>query len=117
MTQEYADFDDLTTPSEEEAGEEGKDLVLPSGKKVRVRGLSRYEWFMVGKSGGQGQDGDAAEATLLRLGMVTPKLTVAQAEKWRKTPGQMADIGVVSDRIRQLTGVEQGAQKSAVSGV
>lgn len=110
---EYADFEDLASAD----GQDGEDLTLPSGKLIRVRGLTRYEWFMVGKAGGQGQDGDAAETTLLRLGLVEPKLTAAQAEKWRKTPGQMADIGAASDRIRQLTGVEQGAQKSAVSGV
>lgn len=105
---EYASFEDLTAESPED--DEERLIVLKSGKIVRVRGLSRYEWFLAGKN----TDGDANafEAELIAMGMDEPRLTKKQAEAWRKKAGSYADISAVSDRIRKLTGVDEGADKS-----
>lgn len=102
---EYASLTDLTS-----GGDTGEDLTLPSGKAVRVRGLSRYEWHLVGKKAGE--DPDAGEAKFLSIGVVQPELTDKQADAWRKTPGAGRDLVAVIERIKELTGVSEGAQKS-----
>lgn len=107
---EYASTDDLI------AGEDpAEDLPLPSGRTVRVRGLSRYEWFLVGKrSSDNGNDGNVGEILMIKMGLVEPKMTDAQVTTWRKRSGAGRDIAAVSDRIRELTGVSEGADKSPV---
>jgi hypothetical protein len=104
---EYADFDALLGPDAEDAG----DVTLAGGRIVRVRGLSRYEWFLAGKKAPDG-DANAFETVMISMGMVAPELSEKQVEKWRKQPGTMADLGKVSDAIRVLTGVDEGADKS-----
>jgi hypothetical protein len=108
---EYASFEDLTTAPE---GEPGEDLTLPSGRLVRVQGITRLEWLRLGK----GVD-DAAEIErrLLRVGLVAPKMTDVQLKTCQSTPGQLADIGAVTDRIRDLSGLGEGAGKSVVAEV
>lgn len=105
---EYASFDDLNT-AEELATE---DVTLPNGKVVKVRGLSRFEYMLAGKD----NDGDANkfENQFLRFGLVEPKLTVEQAEKWRKTANTKV-VGPVSEAIRRLSGLGDDADKSDVS--
>lgn len=105
---EYADFDSLLGP---EGADDADDVTLPSGKTVRVRGLSRFEWFLAGKKAGDG-DANAFETVMISMGMVAPALSEKQVERWRKKPGTMADLGKVSDAIRRLTGVDEGADKS-----
>src|ERR1044072_455606 len=97
---DYASFADLTTTDAI-----GVDFTLPSGRLVRVRGLSRYEWFLIGKQ--HGDDGNAAEAAFLAAGMVTPELSVAKAVAWRKVPGAGSDVAAVMQRIKELTGVTE----------
>jgi len=105
---EYADFDALLGP---EAVDDADDVVLSGGRTVRVRGLSRFEWFLAGKKVPDG-DANAFETVLISMGMVAPEMTEKQAEKWRKQPGTYPDVSKVSDAIRRLTGVDEGADKS-----
>ena len=108
---EYASADDLLAEVEESS----TDVPLPSGKTVRVRGLSRFEWFLAGK----GSDGDANafETRLVEMGMVAPPMTEKQVEKWRKRPGSMPDVSAASDVIRKLSGMNEGADKSNLRDV
>lgn len=110
---EYASFDDLVTTAEE--SEAGEDLTLPSGKVIRVCGLSRQQWFQVGKMSNNG-DPDAGEAKILELGIVAPKLKAREVHAWRAKRGASADVDAAVQRIRELTGLGEGAQKSRVSG-
>lgn len=104
---EYASAEDLFEPTEEDGP---KDVALSSGRVVLVRGLSRYEWFLAGKT----TDGDANdfETKMIAMGLVSPAMTEKQVEKWRKKPGTVADLNAVSDRIRELSGAGEGADKS-----
>lgn len=109
---EYASAEDLCEATEEDAP---RDVALPSGKVVAVRGLSRFEWFLAGKT----TDGDANgfETRMVAMGMVAPAMTEKAVEKWRKRPGTVADLSAVSDRIRELSGAGDGADKSDVREV
>jgi hypothetical protein len=104
---EYASFDELI---EDEAGPQ--DVPLGGGRTVQVRGLSRFEWFLAGKD----TDGDANafEVKMITMGLVTPKLSGKQVEAWRKRPGTVPDLSAVSDKIRELSGIGEGADKSSV---
>lgn len=108
---EYASFESLAA-----ADEDGPvDVALSGGRIVQVRGLSRYEWFLAGK----GTDGDpnAFETRMVAMGLAEPKLSEKQVDAWRKRPGTVPDLSAVSDRIRQLTGIDEGADKSDVREV
>lgn len=111
MDMDYASADDLFADDEETT----QDVTLRSGKVVQVRGLSRFEWFLAGKN----NDGDANsfETRMVAMGMVTPSMTEKAIEKWRKRPGTVADLSAVSDRIRELSGAGDGADKSDVREV
>lgn len=107
----YASLDDLLAATE--GGPVGEDVTLPSGRKIRVKGLSRFEWFLAGKT--SDGDGNAFESIMIRMGMVRPEMTADQADAWRKMPGQVRDIAVAVDRIKHLSGVDEGAAKSDVA--
>lgn len=104
---EYASADDLVAESEESS----EDVALPSGKTVRVRGLSRYEWFLAGKMSSDG-DPNAFETSMVQMGLVTPSMSPKQVEAWRKRPGKSPDLAAVSGKIRELSGHGEGAAKS-----
>lgn len=107
---EYASAEDL------EVGDlgDGEDLVLPSGKVVRVRGLSRHELMFNGK-------GTEDQALVERRNVVNcvliPRMTLAQVEKWQRNTIAGGDFKVLSERIRDLSGIAQGADKSGVPEV
>lgn len=103
---EYASFEDLTAVEEDGP----VDVDLSGGRKVQVRGLSRYEWFLAGKD--TNGDGNAFEVEMIAMGLVEPKLSKGQVDAWRRRAGTVADISRVSDRIRELTGIDEGADKS-----
>lgn len=110
---EYASADDLTT---QEIGEE--DLPLPSGKLVRVRGLSRGEVFMMRKCQ---QDGGLKteaewERRMVSLALVQPALTEAQVGKWQDGPAG-GDLEQLTQKIQELSGLAEGADKSGVQDV
>jgi hypothetical protein len=103
---EYASFDDLVSGSLEDGAE---DLELPSGKVVRVRGLSRYELMFNGKGT---EDHLVIEARNVKCCLVEPKLTIQQVEQWQRNSPAGGDFKVLSEKIRDLSGLKQGADKS-----
>ena len=105
---DYASLDDLTSES---PVDQTADVELSGGRRVKVRGLSRYELLLNGK----GTD-DSAEIERRNLAccMVEPKLNVAAVEKWQKN-SKPGDIGKVTDAIRALSGLGEDARKSDVS--
>lgn len=108
---EYLTPDELIA---DDAGDDeiGIDVQLPSGGRVRVRGLSRAEHLWIGK----GTD-DAAEieARLLSKAMLQPTMSQAQIMAWQKRRGATADLGAASDAVRSLSGFGEGANKSGVA--
>lgn len=103
---EYASFDDLVSGSLEDDAE---DLTLPSGKVVRVRGLSRHELMFNGKGT---EDSALIERRNVVSCLVEPKLTLPQVEKWQRNSAAGGDFKVLSERIRDLSGLGEGADKS-----
>ena len=94
---------------------EGEPLELPSGRWVMVRPISRYEWLLLGKGT---EDGTLIDRRLIKVGLVEPKMSEVQIEKWQRTPGlALRDFGAVTDRIRELSGFGEGAAKSAVAEI
>jgi len=82
---------------------------LSTGKVVRVRGMSRYEIHLGGKDT---EDPAVIESRNLSYGLVEPKITEAQALHWMKTARAGGDIARVSRKIRDLSGLGPGADKS-----
>lgn len=81
------------------------DTVDVAGTPVEVRGMSRSE---VAKLASFGGDPDGAENFVLACGA---GLSVEDAQAWRDSvPADVA--GVVLDRIAELSGLVEGAQKS-----
>jgi hypothetical protein len=105
---EYATPEDLT------AGDlgDGEDLTLPSGKVVRLRGLSRHELMFNGK--GIKDDNALIEARNVVACLVVPKLTLAQVQAWQRNSSAGGDFKVLSEAIRERSGLTEGADKSDV---
>jgi hypothetical protein len=101
-----ATFEDLTA---DDVAETTARVTLASGRKITVRGLSRYELILASAGGREGPD---IEAYNLSVGVVDPKLTFAQARAWQKRSQAGGDIGMVSRTIRDLSGLGEGADKS-----
>jgi hypothetical protein len=86
------------------------DVEVPNMGTVRVRGLSREEVFETQKA----KDTQAHERKILHLGMIDPPMTEGQAGVWQKvSPG--GEIEPVIDKIRELSGLDEGADKSELS--
>lgn len=102
----YAELDDLfgngVAPTE--------DLELPGGQLVTVRGLTRYELLLNARDVG---DSLTLERRNLATCMVRPTLTEDQVEQWQKSSPPNV-IGSVTDLIRRLSGLAEGAAKSDV---
>lgn len=82
-------------------------VTLPSGGKVKVRGLTRDEALQV-----QEADGTAArDNTIIALGLVDPVLTVEDVAAWAVT-APAADSIEISQAIARLSGMQEGAGKS-----
>ncbi len=105
----YATADDLFA---DEITDNTRDVTLPNGKVVKVRGLTRYELLLSAKG-----DVDAAvvERRNVARCMVEPKMTEAQVEKWQKASSPVA-LGLITTAIRELSGLAEGAPKSDVPG-
>lgn len=107
---EYASLADLTTPrSGTDSGMPEDDVTLDNGRVVRVRGLSRWETL-------KGKDVDDRvlwEAYVVSTGMVTPAMTAEQVEGWQKT-SLPAELEPVTDRIAELSGMDDGAERRIV---
>jgi hypothetical protein len=110
MATEYASADDLIdgAPDLPEA-----DLELSNGRTVRLRGLSRQGLFFNGKGT---EDPAVVEARNLVSCMVRPQLSLDQATAMlRKLPA--GDGSLISRKIRELSGLDEGAPKSVVAEV
>jgi len=92
---------------------EGEDLTLPSGRTVRVRGLSRKD-ILAAREPDEGIV--AFESVVIARGLVAPQLTVEQADAWQSRPGRAGDVRAAVDRIYELSGLGEGAGKSALPG-
>lgn len=105
----YASPDDLTRPFEIPSA----DVRLPSGVLVRVRGLTRIELILNGKGT---EDADEIERRNVATCMLRPTMTREQVRKWQKSslPG---DLAAVTNKIRDLSGLGEGAPKSDVAEV
>lgn len=110
MTTEYASPADLAV---NEVLDDAEDVTLPNGKKVRVRGLTRYELMLAGKNT---EDNELIERRNLVMALVEPKMTEAQVEAWQRA-AKGPTLKAVSDKIRELSGISEGAGKSDVAEV
>lgn len=107
---EYATAEDCTV---NDLGD-GEDVILPSGKRVRLRGLSRHELIFNGKGT---DDAALVERRNVKCCLLIPKLSMDQIEQWQRGSIAGGDFKVLSEVIRDGSGLQQGADKSAVSAV
>lgn len=82
---------------------------LPDGSEVAVRALTRDEVIVMQALGTPGERDNFIIAT----GMTDPKLSVEDVAAWAAA-GDAGDLVAVSDRIAELSGLKQGADKSSV---
>lgn len=103
----YATFDDLV---DIDPDDNAADVKLPSGQLVRVRGLTRHELLMVGK----GADGkpELYEARMVAHCLLAPTMVIAQVQAWQRVASAGGDFRVLTERIRELSGISEGADKS-----
>lgn len=107
----YASIDDMF------AGiVETRDVELPGGMVVKVRGMTRHELLISGQDdkGNEVKDPGLIERRWLSTGLVEPKMTEGEAAKWQKTV-PMHVIQPALEAIQDLSGFGEGAQKSRVS--
>lgn len=106
---EYSSLDDLFGM----AATGTADVDLPSGGRVKVRGLTRHEQMLIGQEvGGNPME---YEPRLLAFCVVSPELSLEDARRFVKG-AKVADVAAISDRIRELSGMGDGAAKSGVPG-
>lgn len=91
---------------------EPEDVQLPDGRWVTLRGLTRYELLLNGKGT---DDSSLIEARNLNVCLLRPALTVEQAQRWQRTSTPNV-IACLTDHIRRLSGLAEGAAKSRVHG-
>jgi hypothetical protein len=105
----YASEDDLLSigkPAEE-------DLVLSTGLTLKVRGLTRGEHLWIGKGT---EDAAEIEARMISRGLVEPRMSEAKVKQLQDS-GSSKVISEISDKIRELSGFGEGADKSGVREV
>lgn len=101
--------DELLGPDDDGLGE---GLTLPSGRTVQVRGLSRRD-ILAART--HADDVIGFETVVIARGLVEPQLTEEQVSAWQSRPGRAGDVRKAVDRIYELSGLSEGADKSAVS--
>jgi len=90
---------------------------IPGKGSVRVRGLTRGEVFVIQKARKEGQiDVAVDERRTIALCMVEPRLTEAEVRQWQKT-SPAGELEPVAAKIRELSGLAEGADKSGVPDV
>lgn len=85
---------------------------LPDGSKVAVRGLTRDEVL-------EYQELESLadrDNWIVARGMTQPRMSVEDVAAWAAA-ADAGDLVAVSERICELSGLKQGADKSDVSGV
>jgi hypothetical protein len=90
------------------------DVEIPGIGTVRVRAVTRHELLGVHKPGETNPA--VAERRMLSAGMVDPQLSEDEVARWQKN-SPPSEIGLVLDRIRQLSGLTDGASKEAYKSV
>jgi hypothetical protein len=104
----YASVNSLFTPVEQA---ETRDVKLPNGAFVKVRGLTRRELLDCGVGT---EDTALIEARNVAAGLVTPAMTLAQVQQWQRSAGTVRIFADVTNAIRDLSGLGEGAGKSDV---
>jgi hypothetical protein len=104
---EYASVEDLLA---DQLADNTRDVTLSNGKAVKVRGMSRMELLLSRKNT---QDPGEIERRMIAWCMVQPKMTTQQVTAWQKATGPMV-IVPVTEAIRELSGLGEGADKSDV---
>lgn len=89
---------------------DAEDYTLPSGKMVKLRGLTAFEVHLMRKQ--SGEDGQLADALALSMGLIEPSLTKDEAVRWMKTKPAGETVAAVA-RIRDLSGLNDNAPKEA----
>lgn len=110
MSDEYASVEELTA---DEVSSNTDEVTLPNGKKMLIRGMSRYELQQAGKGT---EDGSVVEARMLAACLLKPTMTEAQIRTMQKSKNP-AFLRDVVDRMRELSGLSEGADKSSVREV
>lgn len=77
---------------------------------VTVRGLTRYEFAMLGKK--YPEAGAEQEQETLALAMVDPPMTVAEVAEWQRS-SPATEINEVATEINRLSGIGRAAEKEA----
>jgi hypothetical protein len=106
MTDTFATVEDLVV---DEVSDNWEDVTLPGGKRVRVRGLSRYELLSLGKGA---EDADEIERRQVAACLLIPTVTPAQVGQWQKGTLPHGTLKLISETIRDLSGLGKGAAKS-----
>lgn len=103
----YATFDDLI---DIDPDDNAADVTLPSGMLVRARGLTRHELLMISK----GADGkpELYEARMVSHCLLKPSMVMAQVQAWQRVASAGGDFRVLTEAIRELSGLSEGADKS-----
>ena len=107
MTTEYASADDLFATT---ADSGAIDFPLASGKVVRLRGLTRAEHLWIGKGT---EDAAEIEARMVSKAMLSPAMSVEKVKAWQASAASSA-VSEITDKIRELSGFGEGADKSDV---
>lgn len=107
----YASFTELMGTD----GPKHTDLKLDNGMVVEVKGLTRFEYSLAGKTIQQeGVDINEFECKVIEFGLVVPKLTLDQVKEWRKIESTEI-VDEVMNEIMKLSGKRNDADKSDVS--
>ena len=111
-----SDYLDKSALTSQELPED--DVQLAMGK-VRVRGLSRGEVFAMQKSKADGglKDEGAWERRMVSVAMVAPKMTEDEVGDWQRTGTAGGDLESVTEKISELSGLSEGADKSGLPDV
>lgn len=97
--------EDLLKPRLPEA-----DVDVPGLGTVRIRALSRGEVLKLREF----TDLEVIERKIIATGMVAPSLTEEEVAMWADA-APAGDIEIVSEAIAKLSGLDKGAERSAVS--
>ena len=110
---EYLDKGALTAQSMSE-----DDVDLGRGK-VRVRGMSRGETLRLqqAKEAGQIKDMGAWERRMVSLCLLAPTMTEIEVGEWQEADAAGGDLQLVTEKIRDLSGLSEDADKSGVPDV
>lgn len=102
---QYATVEELTEPADTPED----DVLLPSGRWVRVRGLTREEAHHMNKIEGAYE----TERYALSRGLVIPRMNQPQVEAWMRS-AVAGELNPASERITELSGMSDDADKRAV---